>query len=245
MADMSLDNADESDQPKASVVLNATAADLDESGSDISMSDATEDDEDDVPPIISAGDSKKRKHATEEDSNGYNGEIAVKRLKADPTLAGQYTSTGHLHQDRSLLPAEIWHTIFTFTPPRSLGSLLQVNKLFNSYLDPSSTFNKPAAIPLSTSVAKFLDPDSIWQASRVSFRPGMPTPLAGFSELEMWKLACQKSCQFCLTKATHDNGPKDQWHSGPGTKGVRTIWSFAIRSCGSCLTQRLVKVSII
>lgn len=243
MAETPPDRTDTLDLPNASM-----AESIDDSGSDISMSDATTEDDDSEPaPLIissSSMGSKKRRHTPEKESNGHNGEIPLKRLKADPALVSQYTSKGNLHKDKSLLPAEIWHNIFVFTPPRMLGSLLQVNKLFNSYLDPSSSVNKPTIEPLSTSVAKFLDPDSIWQASRVLFRPGMPTPLAGFSELDMWKLACQKSCQFCHTKASQETTLTDQWHSGPGDQGVRIIWSFAIRSCASCLLKNSVKVSV-
>lgn len=245
MTETSPDKADTLTQTEAST-MDTTAADFDDSGSDISMSDGTEDDETEAPPIISSASSRKRRHSAEEDeSSGHNGEVVSKRLKADSALASQYASTGNLKEDRSLLPAEIWHNIFIFTPPRMLGSLLQVNKIFNFYLDPSSTVNKPTIEPLSTSVAKFLDPDSIWQASRALFRPGMPTPLAGFSELDMWKLVCQKSCQFCHTTSAHEAfHPRDQWHSGPGEKGVRIIWSFAIRSCASCLVKNCMKVSI-
>lgn len=164
-------------------------------------------------------------------------------LSGDSALASYRNKEGHLHIDRSLLPAEIWHQIFTFTSPRTLGRLLQVNKVFRAYLDPSSSTSPHSLASLSISVAQMRAPEAIWQASRRLFFPGMPSPLQGLNELDMWRLACTPTCQFCGRK-DQPTSPlsTDQWHSGPGETGVSTIWSFAIRSCGNCLQQKTIKV---
>lgn len=239
----------------------------DDSDSDVSMSAETDDeDEDTRAPIVYANDgsqatelptamdistpesetSKIRKLSDSvgtmsncHSENGIAREIS-RRLK--PDVYQQYwTPEGHLFQDRSLLPAEIWHHIFTFTPPRVLGQLLQVNKKFHAYLDPSSSEN--SIVPLSNSTAPLLKPDAIWQTSRRLFRPAIPPPLMGMSELDMWRLACCVSCQFCGKKRQPSHIPQmDQWHPGPGQNGVIPIWSFAVRTCGPCLQQRTSKV---
>ena len=235
----------------------------DDSASDVSMS-ADSDDEDDENPNIStiqvnpviqvleqpthldpeADSSKKRKYPDSAEPNIHNGgpHEFRKRLRADEELQNNWTPDGHLPHDKSLLPAEIWHQIFTFCPPRLLGLLLQVNKSFNAYLDPSSS-DHPIT-PLSRSAIQIMKPDAIWQTSRRLFRPGMPLPLIGKSELDMWKLACCFSCQFCGKKRSHQNPmlPLDQWRPGPGENGVVPIWSFGIRTCGPCLQQRSSKV---
>lgn len=141
----------------------------------------------------------------------------------------------------SILPAEIWHYILTFCPPKSLGRLLQINKSFRSYIDPSAYENPITACP--ESMLKILTPDEIWRASRKLYLPTTPRPLIGKSELDMWKLACGTLCQFCGRKSTVNlRSVGDQWHHGPGENGVIPVWSFGIRSCGICLKEQSTKV---
>ncbi len=244
--------------------MDTTVFDNDDSASDVSMS-ADSDEEDDQPlntsviqvnPVRQTSDqstsgnitnsptggSKKRKHSSSAESP--NGQIHMemdredrKRLKPDEL---ERKPEGHLPGDKSLLPAEIWHHIFTFCPPYVLGILLQVNRSFHAYLDPSSD---RSIKPLSRSVAKILTPDDIWRVSRRLFNPGMPNPLAGKSELEMLKLACGSLCQFCGKKRQNNTTVSlDQWRPGPGENGVSPVWSFGIRTCGSCLRERSIKV---
>ena len=248
---------------------NSTSVEEDDSDSDVSMSAETDDEdealrsstiqvnpvartleEQPVPMVVMdtpAETTNKRKYqeSLEEATNGHvtNGypEQVRKRLKPDDEVQSLRTPEGHLRQDKSLLPAEIWHHIFTFIPPRYLGLLLRVNKCFNAYLDASSS--APTIAPLSRSASKLLKPDAIWRASRVLFRPGMPAPLTGKSELDMWRLACSFSCQFCGKKQLPNLPPPlDQWHPGPGENGNVPIWSFGVRTCGPCLQERSSKV---
>jgi hypothetical protein len=245
--------------------LNPTSIDDDDSASDVSMSAETDDEEDEgirtsaihvnpdmhIPeqpiPLVETErptTSNKRKYSepTGAAPNGHlsNGKPQGKRLKPDDWNEKYRTPEGRLHQDKSLLPAEIWHHVFTFIPPRTLGLLLRVNKPFNAYLDPSSSDHSISSLPRST--ALILKPDQIWRASRRLFRPGMPAPLQGKSELDMWKLACAFSCQFCGKKQSTQNIASDKWHPGPGENGVIPIWSFGVSTCGPCLQSRSSKV---
>ncbi|KAH8657053.1 hypothetical protein BGZ60DRAFT_434707 [Tricladium varicosporioides] len=188
--------------------------------------------------------SRKRKHpdVAEPIPNGQDEGILReirKRVKFDGPLPKWRTFDGHLQQDKSLLPAEIWHHIFIFCPPRMLGLLLQVNKSFNAQLDISSPYHY--TLPSSTALLQSLQPDAIWRASRLLFNQGIPGPLADKSEIDMWRLACGSQCQFCTRKQSEMLAVMDQWNPGPGENGVRPVWSFGIRTCGACLEERSVK----
>lgn len=238
-----------------------------DSDSDVSMSTGSDDDEDesveatsniqtstlDRPQLSTpstaqpsqVGLSKKRRFSNsttmaEDHSHNGNRNEDRKRLRADVEEHSHIVSL-KTPKDRSFLPPEIWHHIFTFCPPRVLGQLLRVNKLFNSYIDISpSNFN--LAQPKNYYL-RLLSPDEIWRASRKRFLPGAPGPLSRSSELTMWKLACGNLCQFCNKKKQVEmNGHKDQWHPGPGQDGVSPIWNFGMRTCGSCLKENSLTV---
>jgi hypothetical protein len=261
--------------PERSAPSNSATIDEEDTDSDISMSAETNDDEEDedadeagtptqqvkgfgrteephprvvLDTLVEATNKRKYEETTEPATNGhFNGSQKEnwKRLKPDDEIQSLRTSHGSLRLDKSLLPAEIWHHIFTFIRPRSLGLLLRVNKCFNAYLDASSPFTA-SHTPLSKSASKILRPDAIWKASRVLFRPGMPGfmpgPLAKKSELDMWRLACSSTCQFCGKKQQPNSHPTDQWHPGPGENGNAPVWSFGVRTCGPCLQKNSAKV---
>lgn len=142
------------------------------------------------------------------------------------------------------LPAEIWHRVFTFLPPKSLGCLLSINKLFHGYLYPSPLTTRPQFPPTDPAPLPFLKPDMIWQASRRLHWPRMPSPLKGKSELAMWRLTCSPSCQFCGKKAPLPV-PEDKFqrYGGPGTEGVSPVFPLFIVTCGDCLSHKGIKVS--
>ncbi|RAL66561.1 hypothetical protein DID88_006251 [Monilinia fructigena] len=170
--------------------------------------------------------SRKRKYSEsrEDDPDGHVNnskflEEMRKRLKPYE-IQNYWRSKGHLHLNRSVLPAELWHRIFTFTAPKTLAPLF----------------------PFQKYSAQVLKPDAIWRASRRHFKPSMPAPLVGQTELDMWRMACSTSCQFCSKKSPSTISVQtDQWHLGPGENGVIPIWSFAVRSCGHCILQHAVK----
>ncbi|KAK3337363.1 hypothetical protein B0T19DRAFT_379634 [Cercophora scortea] len=194
--------------------------------------------------------SKKRKspnHTSDPDRADapLSGERS-KRLKLAETRAEHpaqlLAKPSSLGGDKSLLPAEIWHHIFTFCPPRSLGNLLSVNKLFNLYLDPSSSVRKESPVSQARSALALLSPNLIWRTSRRLFWPQMPGPLRSNTELAMWQLACSRRCQYCSRRdAKNQPCSSDPWRPGPGADGVVSIWPFASRSCASCIVQNSVK----
>lgn len=229
-----------------------------ESGSDSdtdSSSQSSESSYDPATALVSETDaprsapSKKRQSETPDFSTDQSNK---KRVKIDLDTHRGIESGPLVPRDRSKqLPAEIWHHIFTFLPPRSLGNSLRVNKLFYNYLDPSPLVKVPCpsfSEPPSWQSRKRLSickPDSIWQSSRRLFWPRMPSPLKGRSEVDMWRLACSQFCQFCNIKdgaGGEITRAKDQWHRGPGAKGVSPIFPFFVVSCGSCLADRILKV---
>ncbi|PSR91966.1 hypothetical protein BD289DRAFT_202401 [Coniella lustricola] len=140
------------------------------------------------------------------------------------------------------LPSELWHHIFAFCPPRTLGNLLRVTRLFNVYLDPLSTLQCRRPPLLSDSPLSVLNPNAIWQISRRRFWPGMPNPFQDKTELQMWQLCLCTTCQSCGKKpdVSRDND-LGSWQSGPGHDGVAVIWPFATRSCGVCLLSKSIK----
>ena len=111
--------------------------------------------------------SNKRKLGAFASSFDIVGE-AAKRAKRDKSTPGAPVSLGACKGDLSFLPAEVWHHIFTFVHPTTLGKLLQVNTVFNSYLDPSSTPRWSSRRP---GCASGLPPDSLWQGSSRRFWP--------------------------------------------------------------------------
>ncbi|KAK4161959.1 hypothetical protein QBC43DRAFT_216506 [Cladorrhinum sp. PSN259] len=148
-------------------------------------------------------------------------------------------------KDLSLLAPQIWHHIFTFCPPKSLGNLLTISKLFNYYLDPASTVSPevPSTTPSkSDALTAPLKPNDIWRASRRLFWPNMPTPLKSKTELDMWWLACSNKCQFCDKSDNRDRSLAfDARHPGPGSEGVAALWAFSARMCAPCLLDKSIK----
>lgn len=141
-----------------------------------------------------------------------------------------------------LLPAELWQHVFCFVPPVFLGRLLRVNRAFNAYLTPGKTNEEVQ--PSHPSIVKPISAEAVWAASRKRFCPGLPKPLRGLQELEIWRLLRGRNCQICgeskvLSSAVNSESP---WESGPGEKGVRVIWPFGIRCCGPCLQSCSEKV---
>ena len=163
-----------------------------------------------------------------------------KRSRQDDMLPGSH--------DREMcvssLPLQIWQTIFCFVPPVFLGRLLRVNRAFNFLLTPSATRGPDPK--LSYQFTRDLSPPSIWAASRKRFCPGLPRPLHGMEELEMWRLLRGSTCQLCgNSKTLLTSNASKPWSSGPGDRGVRVIWPFGVRSCGPCLRVHCEKVGIV
>ena len=169
-------------------------------------------------------------------TNGTQANLDLPRSDPSPRPTGRMFAAGF-----DSLPLEVWQNIFVFNPPKTLGSLLLVNKGINALLDPDSPYPEPATPHKRTHLAR-RQPNDVWQLSRKRFRPRMPSPLDGMTELSMWRLACAMRCSSCGKKAA-PIAPQDQWHCGPGENGVRPIWAFAESACGPCLKGQTAKVS--
>ena len=166
-----------------------------------------------------------------------------KRSKTDEYSVG---STGTLPNSSpsSVLPAELWQYIFCFVPPVSLGRLLRVSSAFNAFLILEKTDESHPGL-YHRSVVKPMTAHSVWAASRKRFCPGLPKPLRGLQELDMWRLLRGRNCQMCgeIMAPSLEIPSESPWESGPGEKGVRVIWPFGIRCCGRCLQKNTEKVS--
>ncbi|EXJ86947.1 hypothetical protein A1O3_03901 [Capronia epimyces CBS 606.96] len=139
------------------------------------------------------------------------------------------------------LSIEILQHIFTFVDPISLGRLIRVNRSFRSLIDPA------VSLPQASGQVKHLtirSQDLIWTISRKTFIQGFPKPMNAMNEIEMWRLALGRRCQYCNRKARQGEPSLPRlspWNAGPGMENVRTIWPFRVRCCGKCLEPRLIK----
>ena len=162
-----------------------------------------------------------------------------KRPRANGYMIG--TKTGPSCTS-STLPAALWQHILCYVPPVFLGRMLSVNHAFNTLLIPDKNEGDPPPLPNST--VQPLSPEAIWAISRRRFCPGIPRPIHGLKELDMWKLLKGKNCQIC-EKVKIDfsiANSQDPWESGPGDTGVRVVWPFGLRCCGACLQENTQKV---
>lgn len=206
--------------------------------------------EPEVDQILTESSSKKRKSLSPvqdaDASTGldYESTGPSKRARRDGAASPE-SKISHF-PDWSTLPAEVWHSILSACPPKTLGNLLRVNKLLNSYLDPASgAVLKEPLPPPAKSVLKPMEPNAIWRGARRRFWPTMPAPLSGKTELDMWRLCCSTACQFCgKQNARQASPPLDSFRVGPGGNGVACIWEFRIRCCGSCLLDRSLRVRL-
>ena len=143
----------------------------------------------------------------------------------------------------STLPAALWQHILCYVPPVFLGRMLSVNHAFNTFLTPGKCEEDP--LPLPNSTVQPLNSEAIWAISRRRFCPGIPRPIHGLKELDMWKLLKGRRCQIC-EKVKIDlslANPQDPCESGPGDTGVRVVWPFGLRCCGACLQENTEKVA--
>jgi hypothetical protein len=168
----------------------------------------------------------------------------VRLEEAGTGLANSNKSQKLVDRSRQL-PGEIWQHIFTLVSPRDLGRLLTVNKLFHVFLSPSVTgpAQRQSSVPSSLPTLK---PDAIWQASRRLHWPRMPAPLKGKPEVQMWRLVCSTSCQFCGRKGQTNpqSSNTEAWRTGPGPSDVCPIFPFCVFTCGGCLKKNGVRVGV-
>ena len=172
----------------------------------------------------------------------------IRGVSANARLSGlghecQSDSSQDAFHGKRFLSAEIWQHIFCFIPPVFLGRLLRVNHNFHDLLTPKET-SEGSNVSNTDKVLRNLDAESIWAASRKRFCPGLPKPLRGVNELEMWRLLRGNDCQICGTKMTllTSHEAENPLECGPGKIGVRVIWPFRVRCCGTCMRNSSEKV---
>ena len=189
---------------------------------------------------ISHGSRRYTSH--EEPRESLNDWSSTKRSKLNEDSEEPIPQTENSFQS-PVLPAELWQHVFCFVPPVFLGRLLRVNHAFKAYLTPDNA-NEQDSEPILHSVVQPLNPQAIWAASRRRFCPGLPKPIRGIHELDMWRLLRGRNCQACHEKKEPSPtlNPENPWESGPGDKGVRVIWPFAVRCCGNCIPNISEKV---
>ncbi|MCJ1287968.1 hypothetical protein MMC26_007321 [Xylographa opegraphella] len=178
-----------------------------------------------------------------------NSGLTTKRTRFDELSSVLPTghSEGDLRQNGpalvSSLNVQIWRRVFCFVPPVFLGRLLRVNRLFHSLLSPDIS-HMPVQPLEETGSATFSSAEVIWAASRRRFCPGLPKPLRGLHELQMWRLLRGSDCQLCGERSNllTSSATSNPWEAGPGSAGVRVIWPFGTRCCGKCLRSHSEKV---
>lgn len=140
-------------------------------------------------------------------------------------------------QAPSLSPA-IWQRVFTLLPPAMLCRCLRVSKEFNHLL---MGVKAPHGQQKDKSTARTIDSEAIWVQSRKTYFPQLPRPLRNRTELDMLKLVGGQACQFC-GKTSAPSPATSVFHCGPGPNGVRVLFPFNVRTCGSCLEPLVRKV---
>lgn len=167
--------------------------------------------------------------------------LRVKRPRINGTPKGSVQQP-NLSCKPAGLPAALWRYIFCFVPPVFLGRLLLVNRAFNSYLTTSESILGPAMS--LRSIVQPLTAEAIWIASRKRFAPGLPKPIHGLQELDMWRLLVGQHCQHCghVGGGITSTPSESLWEGGPGASGVRIIWPFGLRCCSSCLQKVSMEV---
>nr|OQO32018.1 hypothetical protein B0A51_00817 [Rachicladosporium sp. CCFEE 5018] len=136
---------------------------------------------------------------------------------------------------------EMWQHIFIRSPPAMLARCMQVSKRFNTLLTRTTA---PPASRGSGSRLRLLDSEYIWMHSRKNAYPNLPRPLQGFKELDMLRLIGCRDCQACGKVGVRVTATS-AFNTGPGDCGVRVIWSFKLRLCGSCFqTEALTDIEL-
>ncbi|KAB8356636.1 hypothetical protein FH972_024213 [Carpinus fangiana] len=134
---------------------------------------------------------------------------------------------------RGELTPELWQRVFCLLPPELLARVQCVNRQFRHYLN---------EVPVDESKpghAQPLHPDVIWATARSLYHPSWPEPPSGIGDRELWQLLMRRTCQFCNRLPELGSTSDDPWATGPGGDGVSLVWQFGVRTCGSCLRQRV------
>jgi hypothetical protein len=210
-----------------------------DSGSDMDVSDASSSTMDAEPETSSSTHAGSKRKLS--DTEPYKGDTAVsteepqkKRRITMPipaSIGGVATTAGW--------PAELWQQVFIQLAPAMLGRCMRVCKNFNYYL---TDIKVPPHTKRDRHQVRIHDSEYIWMHSRKDTYPTMPRPLQGFTELQMFRLIGCQSCQTC-GKFPVKPPATSVFNTGPGENGVRVIWPFRLRICGTCFRNDALTVS--
>ncbi|GAM91445.1 hypothetical protein ANO11243_094950 [Dothideomycetidae sp. 11243] len=130
--------------------------------------------------------------------------------------------------------------ILGFLAPSDLITCLHVNRRMRQSLTIEHVPITNNAHTLST-----VDGNEIWRTSRTLFLPQLQDPLEGLSEMQMLFLLLGNRCEQCNQPPTFFPPKTVFWNYGPGRNGsqtgVRIIWPFGIRLCGTCFESSTAK----
>lgn len=139
---------------------------------------------------------------------------------------------------------DVWQNIFLHLSPANLARCQRVCKTFNLCLtavesdEPKKSRKKNEK---TQPTLRKIDSNKIWANARKMWMPNMPRPLAGLTELQMLQLIGGRRCQFCQREPVL-SASTSVFDSGPGPDGMRVIWPFHIRTCGTCLQDKISNV---
>lgn len=136
-------------------------------------------------------------------------------------------------------PPELWQQVFLYLSPAMLSRCLRVCRSFKFCLTQLKATNVPSK--KNTPIARVLDSEALWTQARKNTYTTMPRPLSGFGELQSLQLVGGSSCQSC-GKLPVKTPVTSAFNAGPGESGVRVIWPFRVRLCGSCFFSQSLTV---
>lgn len=221
----------EKNEPTQSVATQAaTVADGHSSGMD--MSDASS-------PIVAADrDIEGPSHAgvKRKLSDADAGAASMPNCNQDQLVKKHKTSDSMARPSASAdWEPEVWQQVFLHLSPAMLGRFMMASNDFIHYM------TNLRAGPATKKAARVMDSNSVWTNSRKNSYPTMPRPLKDFSELEMLRLIGGKTCRSCGRPNVKPDAT-NPFNAGPGESGVRVIWPFGIRVCGTCFISETTTV---
>ena len=194
----------------------------------------------DVQKLLDVLQSFQGKTNTESDTSSWS---RSKRSRTDNAVSTTQSPQTKPPKNPSALPESLWQRIFGHVPPVFLGRLMRVCRSFNTYLTTKTGSQMESFSPLSHNMEPTAA-EQVWIASRKRFCPGLPKPLHGLRELDMWRLLRGSRCQLCdkYKRHVYTSELPNSWEMSPERDGLRFVWPFGIRCCIPCLRKSCEKV---
>ncbi|PNS15869.1 hypothetical protein CAC42_7975 [Sphaceloma murrayae] len=135
------------------------------------------------------------------------------------------------------LPQPFLQHAFTYLNPLDLRACEDTCRTFRKCLTSSK-----AGIVATNSALAAASSDDIWQASWDRCADQLPELLVGITAKRMIQLLLYDHCESCFTRPKTAPTRGIFWNSGPSATGVRVMWQFQARLCGSCFETTTAKV---